>query len=200
MSEVHGLFPTPLFKTKLNRGFTEKEMNFILENENKVQINNYNTKVSANKNILNSEEFNDLKNEINNALNNYKNIVLNTDNQLELYITQSWISYMKDNYFHNQHNHLNSFVSGVLYIQAKDNIMFLTDKNNFFELKVKQFNDFNSQSFNMNVETGDLILFPSHLIHLVPHKINKNKRISLAFNTFIKGEIGRAEALTELNI
>jgi hypothetical protein len=107
---------------------------------------------------------------------------------------------MKDNYFHNQHNHLNSFVSGVLYIQAQDNIMFLTDKNNFFELKVKQFNNFNSQSFNMNVQTGDIILFPSHLTHLVPHKINKNKRISLAFNTFIKGEIGRAEALTELTI
>ena len=200
MIEVHSLFPIPLFKTKLNRDFTEKEINFILENENKVQINNYNTKVSTNKNILDSEELKDIKNEINNFLYNYKNIVLNTDNKFELYITQSWISYMKDNYFHNQHNHLNSFVSGVLYIQAQDNIMFLTDKNNFFELKVKQFNNFNSQSFNMNVQTGDIILFPSHLTHLVPHKINKNKRISLAFNTFIKGEIGRAEALTELTI
>jgi len=200
MIEVHSLFPTPLFKTKLNRDFTEKEINFILENENKVQINNYNTKVSTNKNILDSEELKDIKNEISNSLDNYKNIVLNTDNKLELYITQSWISYMKDNYFHNQHNHLNSFVSGVLYIQAQDNIMFLTDKNNFFELKVKQFNNFNSQSFNMNVQTGDIILFPSHLTHLVPHKINKNKRISLAFNTFIKGEVGRAEALTSLNI
>ena len=200
MIEVHSLFPTPLFKTKLNRDFTEKEINFILENENKVQINNYSTKVSTNKNILDSEELKDIKNEISNPLDNYKNIVLNTDNKFELYITQSWISYMKDNYFHNQHNHLNSFVSGVLYIQAQDNIMFLTDKNNFFELKVKQFNNFNSQSFNMNVQTGDIILFPSHLTHLVPHKINKNKRISLAFNTFIKGEIGRAEALTELTI
>lgn len=200
MIEVHSLFPTPLFKTKLNRDFTEKEINFILENENKVQINNYSTKVSTNKNILDSEELKDIKNEISNSLDNYKNIVLNTDNKFELYITQSWISYMKDNYFHNQHNHLNSFVSGVLYIQAQDNIMFLTDKNNFFELKVKQFNNFNSQSFNMNVQTGDIILFPSHLTHLVPHKINKNKRISLAFNTFIKGEIGRAEALTELTI
>ena len=200
MIEVHSLFPTPLFKTKLNRDFTEKEINFVLENENKVQINNYNTKVSINKNILDSEELKDIKNKINNALNNYKNIILNTDNKFELYTTQSWISYMKDNYFHNQHNHLNSFVSGVLYIQAQDNIMFLTDKNNFFELKVKQFNNFNSQSFNMNVQTGDIILFPSHLTHLVPHKINKNKRISLAFNTFIKGEIGREEALTELII
>ena len=200
MIEVHSLFPTPLFKTKLYRDFTEREINFILENEHKVQVNNYNTKVSTNKNILDNEQLKDIKNEINNALNNYKNIVLNTDNKFELYITQSWISYMKDNYFHNQHNHLNSFVSGVLYIQAEDNIMFLTDKNNFFELKVKQFNNFNSQSFNMNVQTGDIILFPSHLTHLVPHKINKNKRISLAFNTFIKGEVGRAEALTSLNI
>ena len=50
MIEVHSLFPTPLFKTKLNRDFTEKEINFILENENKVQINNYSTKVSTNKN------------------------------------------------------------------------------------------------------------------------------------------------------
>ena len=44
----------------------------------------------------------------------------------------------------------------------------------------------NSESWWFPVKTGDVILFPSSLIHMVETKQGTNTRISLAFNVFIK--------------
>jgi hypothetical protein len=47
-------------------------------------------------------------------------------------------------------------------------------------------------------KTGDIILFPSSLTHMVETKEGTNTRISLAFNVFIKGTVGNNKNLTEL--
>ena len=59
---------------------------------------------------------------------------------------------------------------------------------------------FNSESWTFKVKTGDIILFPSSLGHLVESKIGDNLRTSLSFNTFIKGTIGVDVELTELKL
>ena len=41
---------------------------------------------------------------------------------------------------------------------------------------------------------------PSTTVHKVKTKKDSNERISLAFNTFIKGTLGHAKELTELKI
>ena len=43
-----------------------------------------------------------------------------------------------------------------------------------------------------------IILFPSWLMHEVRAKEGDNERISLAFNTFIKGDIGDERVLNRL--
>ena len=48
------------------------------------------------------------------------------------------------------------------------------------------------------VTTGLLVMFPSRLEHSVLNKKENNQRISLAFNTFIKGDIGDQKGLTHL--
>jgi hypothetical protein len=50
----------------------------------------------------------------------------------------------------------------------------------------------------MPVTKGLLIMFPSRLEHLVLLKKNDNQRISLAFNTFLKGKLGENKSLNEL--
>ena len=50
------------------------------------------------------------------------------------------------------------------------------------------------------MKTGDVILFPSSLTHMVETKQGDNTRISLAFNVFIKGTVGNNKNLTELII
>ncbi len=43
-------------------------------------------------------------------------------------------------------------------------------------------------------------MFPSTLAHSVPRKSDDNVRISLAFNVFVKGVLGRTNDLNELFI
>ena len=63
----------------------------------------------------------------------------------------------------------------------------------------KEFNIWNSGTWSFNTNHNMLILFPSWLEHGVEQneKATTN-RISLAFNTFVKGTIGMADALNEL--
>jgi hypothetical protein len=64
--------------------------------------------------------------------------------------------------------------------------------------EIKDWNLWNSESWWFPVKTGDIIMFPSSLTHMVENKEGTNTRISLAFNVFIKGTIGNNKNLTEL--
>ena len=53
-------------------------------------------------------------------------------------------------------------------------------------------------SVNIMPTNGDLIIFPSSTNHYVAQKKENNKRISLSFNTFVKGKLGDNVSLNEL--
>ena len=61
-------------------------------------------------------------------------------------------------------------------------------------------NMFNSENYRLKIKERELVLFPSRLRHSVDVKKEKNLRVSLSFNVFIKGEIGVADNLTQLTI
>jgi ectoine hydroxylase-related dioxygenase (phytanoyl-CoA dioxygenase family) len=52
----------------------------------------------------------------------------------------------------------------------------------------------------MPMKKGELIIFPSNLWHSVPSNKSKIERISLSFNTWIKGSFGQKRELTYLPI
>ena len=84
-------------------------------------------------------------------------------------------------------------VSGVFYPQANrefDKIYFYKDGYERIKVPAAEYNPYNSESWWFEVGAGDLILFPSHLTHMVQTKQDDNTRISIAFNTFLKGYIG----------
>jgi predicted 2-oxoglutarate/Fe(II)-dependent dioxygenase YbiX len=56
----------------------------------------------------------------------------------------------------------------------------------------------NSDSWWVNVGTGNIVVFPSNLTHNVENVVAEGIRISLAFNSYIKGTFGDNGALTEL--
>jgi hypothetical protein len=89
----------------------------------------------------------------------------------------------------------------VFYINCDeqfDKIKFFKDGYITIKPEVKDFNIWNSETWWFSVKTGDIILFPSSLTHMVEIKEGSNNRISLAFNVFIKGKIGSNKKLTEL--
>ena len=199
-SSINGIFPTPIYISKLNREISIEELSFINKNKLDVYKNEGNTTSNDNY-ILNNKEFKNLKEELDLRVQDYFAKIISPVNNIEHYITQSWLNYTETNQYHHKHEHPNSLVSGVLYINCHeeyDKIKFFNDKYKIIKLEVKEWNLWNSESWWFAVKTGDIILFPSSLTHMVETKQGTNTRISLAFNVFIKGTVGNNKSLTEL--
>jgi uncharacterized protein (TIGR02466 family) len=113
-------------------------------------------------------------------------------NKNEIYITNSWINVTTHNQQHASHKHNNSIISGVYYLDvpADSSVSFERANNPCLELIPESYNSYNSPSCDIPVSTGKLIMFPSELYHLVKPNLSTEMRISLAFNTFIRGSIG----------
>ena len=197
---IHQLFPQPVCFSKLERKLTKKELTTIDTYQAKTYKNEGNL-TSKDNYVLENKPLKNLKKDLNKAVIDYFNEVVCANNSITPYITQSWINYTETNQFHHKHSHSNSYVSGVFYIDAKkevDHIIFNKSGYQQLKLSIAQANQFNSMVWKCSVQTSDVILFPSTLMHEVFPKEGTNTRISLSFNVFFKGKIGTAERLTEL--
>jgi len=200
-STINSIFPTPIYMSKLDRALTPLELKFVDKSKKDFYKNDGNI-TSNNNYILNEKPFTNIKKELDKRVQDYFNKVLSTTDAVTPYITQSWLNYTETNQYHHKHQHPNSLVSGVLYIDSDekfDKIYFYKD-NIYKTIKpqTKDWNLWNSESWWFPVKTGDIIMFPSSLTHMVETKQGTNTRISLAFNVFIKGTIGNNKNLTEL--
>ena len=201
-SNINGIFPTPIYISKLNRELTPLELKFVDKNKKDFYKNDGNI-TSNNNYILNEKPFSNIKKELDLRIQDYFDKVISPANNITPYITQSWLNYTETNQYHHKHAHPNSLVSGVFYInchEEHDKIKFFNDNYKTIKLEVKDWNMWNSESWWFSVKTGDVILFPSSLTHMVETKQGDNTRISLAFNIFIKGTVGNNNNLTELHL
>ena len=199
-ANINGIFPTPIYISKLNRELTNKELSFIDKTKLDVYKNEGNTTSNDNY-ILNQKAFKELKTDLHLKIKDYFEKVISSTDATTPYITQSWLNYTETNQYHHKHEHPNSLVSGVFYINCNeehDKIKFFSNKYSNIKPEVKDWNIWNSESWWFPVKTGDVILFPSSLTHMVETKQGDNTRISLAFNVFIKGTVGNNKNLTEL--
>ena len=198
---VNQLFPTPLSFTKLPRKYTNEEVAFIQKCSQNVTKNTGNT-TSVDRYVLDEPVMADLKAFIQFYVNHFMESVEAPYNPVEAYITQSWLNYTQPGEYHHKHEHPNSYLSGVLYINAdpeKDKIYFYKNGYKRISLPTNNYNPFNSESWWFSVGTCDLIIFPSYLTHMVEQTVSADTRISLSFNTFLKGYIGEEASLTALH-
>jgi uncharacterized protein (TIGR02466 family) len=196
-SKIMDLFPTPLYITNINKPISTQQKEYLL---NAPKIDNMGNLRGEDGYVLNQPMFAELKQFIMQCIKEYVVSVYANPN-LDVYITQSWANYTKPREFHHKHSHPNSFISGVFYVNAKpkeDMIKFYRDKPAFFDLLNGQSNNYNSQDVAILVETGDLVLFPSNFVHDVPPTTSEETRISISFNTFIRGYIGDEKSSTAL--
>lgn len=198
---IDELFPTAVGISKLERNLTEAEKTFLLNQETYPNTGNVS---SLNTYILNKPELSDLKSFIQENLNEYFDSVFKPKSGAEVYITQSWINYTRPNEFHHRHNHANSLISGVFYVDVeyqKDKIYFHREMPGGIFIDAREYNQFNCLTWFVPVENNLLVLFPSSIIHSVEQTINNiGTRSSLAFNTFVRGFIGTDESMTGLKL
>lgn len=195
--QIVPIFPTPIMALKLGRKFTLDEMNCILNYQKDVLTNPGNV-TTKNLHVLENEALADLKLKCQIALDNYLEYIFSPVNlnTISLDLTHSWLNYTNPGGYHHAHTHPNSIVSGVLYISAQkqaEHIVFSRDLNLNIQVQTNKPNPFNSVEMYFPVETGDIVLFPSNLVHTVPESKGNSTRISLAFNSYFSGDLGYVE-------
>jgi uncharacterized protein (TIGR02466 family) len=194
----YDLFPTAVGCFDSNSNLTVDELDFI---KNQEFMENQGNTTSVDNYIFNNTKLSRILDFCNKSLFEYVNSIYYIKDEIKPYITQSWANYTNIGGFHHRHTHSNSIISGVFYVQVNDNvdnICFMKSGYDQIKLPVKNWNIYNSKSWCIPIKTGQLILFPSSLEHSVP-KIEIDKtRISISFNTFVKGVIGNNTELTEL--
>lgn len=191
--EMMNLFATPLYKSALEQSLTEKEIDYIKQQlQDPVKaISNLSSK---NKNVLDAPELAGIRAALQERLDDYLHTVFKSSNKVSLQITQSWLSVTRKGESHHSHLHPNSVVSGVLYINvAKDDgINFYRNEDMlWYDLVREKENYYNASRYFVGVQAGDVLLFPSNLKHGVREVHDNIERVSLAFNSFFTGELGR---------
>jgi uncharacterized protein (TIGR02466 family) len=200
-TQVHSIFSTPIYISKLDKPFIKKEYDYILKQQPNVYYNEGNTASKENF-ILHNKQLKNLRKEIDIRIKDYFDNVLHTNDKVTPYMTQSWVNFTGNNQYHHKHVHHNSLVSGVCYIQCEeeDKVFFQKDVHKPVKLDYKSYNVWNSTTWNFKVNQGDILLFPSDIFHMVENKERSNIRISLAFNVFVKGVLGDQTNLDQLSI
>jgi len=209
MSSIrHDLFPSPVVQIQ-----GEFDLNSIEEEKNEIEniikegmrsnyVDESTNKFSIDRLIL--SRLHKLNKFIEEHINIYVNTIINPKEKLEFYITQSWLNETKPNQRHHVHWHSNSILSGVFYVKCvEEDKIYFHDPNikskEIISIAQKEYTPWNSPSWFIPIETNDLVIFPSWLEHSVSKNINATgDRLSISFNTFVKGMLGDPDSANEL--
>jgi len=195
------LFGVPIYISKTSYNLNKKEMAF-LDSMPKItgQTNNIFSESSY---VLNYKEFSNLKKFIDKELKYYvHNLMMIDDKKVKPYVTQSWWNFYNNNASHHEHNHPNSYISGVYYVQGSQCIVFQKPNDNgyTYDFHHKEWNEVNSQVWRFVPPAGKIIFFPSFLWHQVELNKTNKTRISMAFNSFVEGDMGNDMQYTRLKL
>jgi uncharacterized protein (TIGR02466 family) len=195
---IVSLFPTPLYQNSIS---TKVEYEDIFQSLGFLENTGGNF-FTQHQNVLELECFVELKNEILKNIDSYFKNIIDSSKTIQPYITNSWVNVSTTGNTHHKHSHNNSLISGVTYLyieDSSDSIVFYNDRYSHIKIYPNNYNFYNSDSWRVPVKTNDILLFPSYLNHGVD-ECKTNKRISLAFNVFFKGDIGENYFSNSLNI
>lgn len=189
---IFHLFPRPVGVYNINCQYSKEEIEFIDNCLNNINKNTGNV-FSKDTYVLNNIPT--LFKQINEKLNFHFYEVLQYSKKTNIYVTQSWLNMSKKDEYHHVHFHPNSFLSGVFYLKTvvDDSITFHKNEMEQITPDIEKNNDYNSSITNMPIKDNMLIIFPSSTIHGVSKIQSNDTRISLAFNTFLKGELGTGQ-------
>lgn len=200
--QMMNMFAVPLYRASLGRAFSNEEMQFFKTelSDPVAAVSNY---ASRNKKVLHAAPMQSIRAVLQAHLDQFFKVTFNTANNVSLQITQSWLTRSQQGDAHHTHTHPNSVVSGVLYINLapKDGINFYRNEDNlWYELIRQEDSYYNALRYFVQTGIGDIILFPSNVRHGVNAVTENIDRVSLSFNTFFSGELGREEFSNQLNI
>lgn len=145
----------------------------------------------SNDNLHTLDTFKEFTSFINDTVCNYITNIYKC-NADDFYMTCMWSNVHKSFSKHHIHNHPNSFLSGVFYVDIPNGAgdIFFKDPRNGSQVLVPDYvetPDFMYNEMKFSVSSGKLILFPSYLEHGTnAGKKHSEYRISISFNYMLK--------------
>ena len=124
-----------------------------------------------------------------------------------LYVTQLWALANPPGVGMHAHSHSNSLVSGSLYYCALpepvSRVVF--DRHTTYQrLELNPLRDrqklYNTPVNVITPRTGEVLMFPSEINHLIEPNGASELRQAIAFNAFIRGELGDYRDVSQLGI
>jgi uncharacterized protein (TIGR02466 family) len=111
----------------------------------------------------------------------------------DLFISQMWANVNPPNSYNVSHQHPDSFLSGVYYLQTPENSgsLVFEDVRNPFCLSQASFSnldEFSSTEVVKDPKPGEFFLFPSYLSHRVGMNMSREDRVSISFNVSISNK------------
>jgi uncharacterized protein (TIGR02466 family) len=205
---ISDVFPCPVYIAKRNSNLDsteEKEIeDFVTIN---AHLGPYTTgalaQVSDNTEIFDTKLKN-LKEFIEQHIKIYVKEIFNPKKELDFYITQSWLNVVEPGGNIATHYHANSIISGTFYVSTEeDDRITFSDPNakvkELINFEQKGFTPWNANTWFFPANNNELILFPSWIEHEVaPNENATTDRISISFNTFVRGTLGMQDDLNEL--
>ncbi|NNF18042.1 MAG: hypothetical protein HKN70_14960 [Gammaproteobacteria bacterium] len=190
--DVQPLFAVPFFRADLSHAITDAQVDYI---KNLKMVTNRDNLISENLYIFEEPELASIKAAVQEALDLYATEVMGIDQSL--YVTQSWSLINHPGIGMHTHSHSNSVVSGSLYYcelpDPPSNMVFdksITYQQLVMNPKVGKQNIFNTPINVVTPKQNEIFLFSSSLQHAVEANAASVPRYSVAFNCFIKGQLG----------
>ena len=196
MKEVYAMFPTPIAVYSIDELLTEE----VFYVNTLPRVANMGNMISSDKYVLKHPMLKRISEFTEECLNDFLHKIYQPSTDVSIYITQSWVNCTVRGQKHHQHKHPNSFLSGVFYVSVKpeDAIIFIRDPQPSIQIATSAANDWACHSKSIEVSPGDLIIFPSSLTHMVDTVRTDGMRVSIAFNSFLRGVVGDSAQSTEL--
>lgn len=204
MSEVIKIFPLPIYSNN-SYNLNKEELEIINHVGNHAE-NNVGNVTSKDKYFLNEyKQLAKFKDYCQTQIDKFAHQILHIDKQTQFYITQSWVNVNEKNGYHHKHKHLNSLISAVYFVSGDISpIIFTRNISNklfpSYEFLINKFIDINNDTWELENINGTLLLFPSDVEHYVKTNNSNVRRVSISFNTFVKGNIGMEDRNTEVKL
>lgn len=188
------LFSKPIFKAPIDIG--------TVDLSKVTWTKNYQNWISTDQNIIQQLEFAVVAEKVYDNLCEYFYGIMQANPDAEIYITESWLNKTESGQSHHRHWHPNSILSGIVYLAGEGDTgrtKFITSQYDTIEYDINESNIYNSKSWSLPVINNTMVLFPSNVEHLVEPYTGTEPRITLSFNTFIRGNLNKSP-LTRLSL
>ena len=195
MSELHILFPTPVYQNFLE--FRPSELKSMIDYVSNLDWasdkdiyegpNGETTKLEAD--LLSEPELENLRKIIDEEVYNFAKSLQIDFGKHGLKRINSWGNLQKKGNYIKEHRHNNTQFSGVFYLQTPENsgdIIFTTRNatwiNSYWEPSLTGYDDLNSFEKRFRPQQCGIFLFPAHLDHYVTPSHSEEERYSISFN------------------